>query len=32
MREERELIQKFVDKLDLVTSDDVRVIAAKEFS
>lgn len=30
MREERELIQKLIDKLDAVTSDDVRVIAEKE--
>lgn len=30
MRHERELIQKFVDKLDAITKDDVRVIASKE--
>ena len=32
MREERQLIQKFIDKLDAVTTDDVAVIASKEFS
>lgn len=30
MREQRELIQKFIDKLDAITADDVRVIASKE--
>lgn len=30
MREERELIQKLVEKLDEVTADDVTVIASKE--
>lgn len=32
MRQERELIQKFIEKLDAITKDDVRVIASKEFS
>lgn len=30
MREERELVQKLVEKLDEVTADDVTVIASKE--
>lgn len=30
MREERELIQKLVEKLDEITADDVTVIASKE--
>ena len=30
MRQERELIQKFIDKLDAITKDEVRVIASKE--
>lgn len=30
MRQERELIQKFVDKLDAITENDVKVIASKE--
>lgn len=32
MREERELIQKLVEKLDAITADDVTVIASKEQS
>ena len=32
MKKERELITKFVEKLNEVTGEDVRVIAAKEFS
>ena len=30
MREERELVQKLVEKLDEITADDVTVIASKE--
>lgn len=30
MREERELVQKIVDKLDAITADDVRVITSKD--
>ena len=30
MRQERQLTQKFVEKLDEITADDVRVIASKE--
>lgn len=30
MREERELIQKLISKLDAITKDDVKVIASKE--
>lgn len=30
MREERELVQKLVEKLDEVTADDVRVITSKD--
>ena len=30
MRQERELVQKFINKLDAITKDDVRVIASKE--
>ena len=32
MREQRDLIAKFVEKLDAVTTEDVRVIASREFS
>lgn len=31
MREERELVQKIVDKLDEVTANDVKVVSSKEF-
>lgn len=30
MRQERDLIQKFIEKLDAITEDDVTVIAAKQ--
>lgn len=32
MKEERELITKFINKIDAITKDDVNVIAAKDFS